>query len=147
MRLCVRRFSRSQKGFNSMDGIAQDEELSRPPRIFTAAEKRLVKTLRKQGVGNPEIARRIGCSTSTLMWFIREGRFGRLESRQGNSHREGRKHHNLHDSEKDGVLFGTATWKQRQKEIRDGWSVDEARRRQDGDLPCVRDNYHRFRKK
>lgn len=129
-----------------MDGITQDEDLPRTPRLFTEAEKRLVKTLRKQGVGNPEIARRIGCSTSALMWFIREGRFGHIESRQGN-HSSDRKHHNLVDDPRTGVLFGTNDWRKRQKEIRDSWSVAEARRRQDGDLPNVRDNYHRFRKK
>ena len=128
-----------------MDGIKEPEELSRPPRLFTAAEKKLVQTLRKEGKPNPEIAKRIGVTTSTLLWLIKEGRFGRIESRQG-QHAKGRKCHHLADDPKTGTLFGTRTWKQRQNEIKNGWSNDEATRRHQGILPGVADNYKRFRK-
>ena len=118
--------------------------MSRKPYQWTTAQKAMVKQLRRQGASNAEIAKKLGCPQSTLLWFIREGRLGHIPKRQG-QHR-GRKN-TAPDSEKSGCLFGTTSWKKRQIEIRDGWSEEEARRRQDGDLPCVSDNYHRFKKR
>lgn len=115
----------------------------RPPRKFSAKEKKIVKDMRKKGCGNPEIARTLGVTQCTLLWFIREGRFGHVPSRQG-QHRGRRT--NRPDCEKAGRIFGCTDWKKRQAEIRDSWSVEEERRRRAGELPNVADNYVRFKK-
>ena len=115
----------------------------KPPRTFSAKEKKLVQDMRKNGCGNPEIARALGVTQCTLLWFIREGRFGSVPSRQG-KHR-GRKK-NRPDCERTGRLFDCTDWKKRQAEIRDSWSEEEEERRRAGELPNVPDNYSRFKK-
>lgn len=128
-----------------MDGIAEEtEELAREPRVFTSSEKSLLIKLRREGRSNAEIAQKLGCTTATLLWFIRQGRFGNVPKRQG-QHR-GRKH-TPPDCEKSQRLFGTTSWQDRQKQIRDGWDEAEARRRANGELPNVGDPYARFKRK
>ena len=127
-----------------MDGIAKDEALPRYEKEFSRHQVQLVQRLRIQGCGNAEIARRIGLTTSGLLWQMRKGKFGKVEPRQGQ--RPNAVGKPLDDCEKSGRCFGTTTWKDRQAQIRDGWDEAEARKRQAGDLPNSADNYHRFRK-
>ncbi len=128
-----------------MDGIAEEvEELPPQPKSFTPAQRSLVQKMRRQGCSNLEIAREVGLTTSGLLYQIRQGKFGRVESRQG-QHRGGDRRNS--DCEKSGRLFGKTCWRKRQIEVRNSWSEEEAKRRANGDMPNSSDNYHRFKRK
>ncbi len=127
-----------------MDGNLGLEELPPHHKEFTPAQRALVQRMRREGYSNAEIAQQVGLTTSGLLHQISQGKFGHVQKRQG-QHR-GRK--NLQpDCEISKRLFGRTDWLQRQREVRDGWSDEEAVRRQHGRLPLCPDNYHRFKRK
>ena len=111
---------------------------------FTRHQIQLVQRLRRQGCSNAEIAKKIGLTTSGLLWQMKQGKFGKVEPRQGQ--RPNAVGKPLPDCERSGRIFNTTTWKRRQEQIRDGWDEAEAKKRQAGDLPNSADNYHRFKK-
>ena len=127
-----------------MDGMSKDSELGYE-KSFSRHQIQTVQRMRRAGHDNATIARAVGLTTSGFLWQMRHKKFGELPSRQGKSPTTRKRFR--HDSEKDGVCFGTGSWKQRQIEIRNGWSEEEARRRQDGDLPNQKDNYGIFFRK
>ena len=127
-----------------MDGNTGIAELPPHHKEFTPTQRALVQRMRREGFSNAEIAKKVGLTTSGLLYQIRLGKFGSVQKRQG-QHR-GRKN-TPPDCEQSRRLFGRTDWQQRQIEVRDSWSEEEAKRRASGNMPNSSDNYHRFKRK
>ena len=105
----------------------------------------MVRKMRREGRPNSEIARKVGLSYYALARFLAMGKFGNdLPSRKGQ--RTVTRQSRQPDCEKTGRIFGTTDWQDRQKEIKNGWSDEEADARRKGKLPNRTDNYSLFKK-
>ena len=128
-----------------MDGSIKGLELSREPKHWSSADITKVRRMRQQGHSNSDIAKAVGVSAATLSYFLGRGKFGRdLPSRKGQRGIERKSR--LPDCEISGRILGTTDWKSRQDKIKNGWTDEEAKARQEGKLPNRTDNNSLFKK-
>ena len=113
-------------------------------RTFTDEQVQQVRKMQTAGRPRREIAGSVGLCVATYAWHLQQGTFGVLPKGQGRRHPEKQQA----DNAETGMLFSCpeTEWRERQRQVRDGWPESELERRAAGKLPNQVDNYAKFKR-